>query len=97
MGTRFEKDSKHLKCRRNRDEQKAKVLFCTTSVSGTANHPFRTSCSLSLSHFAGEAEMTCGLIPGHDGVVHIPQPQSAKRIYLARWELILAQILYSVC
>ena len=78
---------------RNRDELKAKALFCTTSVSGTANYPFRTSRSSSLSRFAGGAEMTCGLIPGHDGVAHIPQPQSTKIIYLARWGLILTQIL----
>lgn len=97
MGTRFEKDAKHLECRVARTVEKerrakAKALFCTTSVSGKANYP-SALLVLCQSCFAGGAEMTCGLIPGHDGVAHIPQPQNTKIIYLARWGLILTQIL----
>lgn len=62
MGTRFEKDAKHLEYRIARTVEKerwakSQALFCTTSVSGTANYPFHTSRSSLLSHFAGGAEI----------------------------------------
>ena len=69
-------DARLLELWRTRDELKASALFWTTSVSGIVNYPFHTSRSSSLWCFAGGAGVTCGLIPWHFGVFHIPQPQS---------------------
>lgn len=47
-----------------------------------------------LSLFTRGTKRTCGLIPGHNGFAHIPRAQSIKTIYLARWELMLTQVLF---
>lgn len=49
---------------------------------------------MALSLFARGTERICGLISGHNGFVHIPRAQNIKTIYLARWELMLTQILF---